>query len=65
MVEKHQGGKLSFDVYEDMRREGWTVKSGLKFGSDFVLYEGSLEDVHSKYVSNLPDLDEHLDWNLK
>lgn len=38
-------------VYKDLRNRGYTVRTGLKYGSDFRLYERSnIDEVHSKYL---------------
>jgi len=43
-----------FEVYRDLKDRGFVVKTGLKFGSDFRLYE-SLEDSHSRYLVTIVD----------
>ena len=37
-----------FSVYRDMRLKGYVLKSGLKFGCDFRVYENKKE--HSKWL---------------
>jgi len=41
------------EVYRDLKRRGFVVKTGLKFGSDFRLYDG--RDVHSRYLLTIAD----------
>jgi len=38
-----------YAVYHHFRSRGWIVKSGLKFGADYLLYTGSPEIVHAAY----------------
>lgn len=45
-----------FEVYKDLKERGFVVKTGLKFGSDFRLYEYIGEEIpHSKYLVNIFD----------
>ncbi len=45
-----------FEVYKDLKEKGFVVKTGLKFGSDFRLYEYISEELpHSKYLVNIFD----------
>ncbi|MBP2144117.1 tRNA-intron endonuclease [Methanococcus voltae] len=38
-------------VYKDLRTRGYTVRTGLKYGSDFRLYErNNIDEIHSKYL---------------
>ncbi|ABR54361.1 tRNA intron endonuclease [Methanococcus vannielii SB] len=42
---------IRYLVYKDLRNRGYTVRTGLKYGSDFRLYERSnIDEVHSKYL---------------
>jgi tRNA-intron endonuclease len=42
---------IRYLVYKDLRNRGYTVKTGLKYGSDFRLYERSnIDEVHSTYL---------------
>ncbi len=43
-----------FEVYRDLKDRKFVVKTGLKFGSDFRLYE-SPKDQHSKYLVTIVD----------
>mmetsp|Transcript_19695 Transcript_19695/g.27722 ORF Transcript_19695/g.27722 Transcript_19695/m.27722 type:complete len:292 (+) Transcript_19695:76-951(+) len=38
-----------YAVYHHFRSRGWIVKSGLKFGADYLLYTDSPEVVHAAY----------------
>ncbi|KAJ4457692.1 putative tRNA-splicing endonuclease subunit Sen2 [Paratrimastix pyriformis] len=38
---------LRFLVYADLKARNWVIKDGFKFGSDFLLYSGSPEEVHA------------------
>ncbi|KAJ2850976.1 tRNA splicing endonuclease subunit sen2 [Coemansia brasiliensis] len=53
---------IKYAAYFSFRARGWTVKSGIKFGSDFLLYgKGGPARSHSKYSvivkqdTNMPD----------
>lgn len=35
-------------VYRKYRLDGWTVKCGIKYGVDYILYENSPEEEHSE-----------------
>jgi hypothetical protein len=37
-------------VYHHFRSEGLRIKSGFNYGGHFVLYDGSPEEFHSKYL---------------
>ncbi len=43
---------LKYSVYKDLRKKGYTVKTGLKFGADFRVYEkGKTPDnSHAKWL---------------
>ena len=42
---------MKYLVYKDLRRRGYIVKTGLKFGADFRVYErGERPPDHSKYL---------------
>ena len=42
-----------FVIYEDLRKKGYILKSGLKFGSDFRVYDKNKFDGHSKWLLNV------------
>lgn len=37
-------------VYRELRQEGWIVRSGLNYGTDFVLYRSNLDAEHAQYI---------------
>jgi len=37
-------------VYNDLRKRGWIVRTGLNYGCDFLLYTTSPEEEHSPYA---------------
>ena len=42
---------IKYMVYRDLRNRGYTVKTGLKYGSDFRLYSReNINAIHSEYV---------------
>ncbi len=42
---------IKYLVYKDLRTRGYTVKTGLKYGSDFRLYSReNINSIHSEYV---------------
>jgi len=49
-----------YSVYEYFKNRGYIVKSGLKYGTEFRLYEVS-EDEHSKYLVKILFEDQVLD----
>ena len=49
---------LRYAVYHYYRSQGWVVKCGLKFGTDFVLYKRGPSFKHSDYaVIIMPSID--------
>ncbi|KAJ1993344.1 tRNA-splicing endonuclease subunit Sen2 [Coemansia spiralis] len=40
---------LKYAAYYYYRAKGWVVKSGIKFGTDFLLYRGGPSKAHSQY----------------
>lgn len=49
-------------VYYWFRTRGWVVRSGLKYGGDFLLYEKGPDFCHSSYLVNVLDDDAQLSW---
>jgi len=49
-----------FSVYRDMRLKGYVLKSGLKFGCDFRVYENKKE--HSKWLLFVTKDSAKLQW---
>ncbi len=42
----------SYAAYHHFRNNGWVVKSGLKYGTNFVLYKDSPSHYHAEYVDH-------------
>jgi len=42
-----------FIIYSDLRKKGYILKSGLKFGSDFRVYDKNKFNEHSKWLLNV------------
>nr|AEB54652.1 tRNA_splicing nuclease 2 [Procambarus clarkii] len=60
---------IKYAVYHHYRTKGWVVKSGLKFGADWVLYPVGPPFYHSQYTimiqcvwADTLDKDETLSW---
>ncbi|RZF36868.1 hypothetical protein LSTR_LSTR004556 [Laodelphax striatellus] len=46
----------SFIVYLHFRSKGWVVKSGLKYGGDFLLYKKGPKFYHASYIVVIEDV---------
>ncbi|HDI02254.1 MAG TPA: tRNA-intron lyase [Ignisphaera sp.] len=53
--------KAKYIVYEDLRKKGYIVRSGLKFGADFAVYEVGPGYEHAPYVVLVVRIDSTLD----
>jgi len=53
--------KLRYIVFEDLRNRGYIVRSGMKFGADFAVYEVGPGYEHAPYVVSVVDRDCELD----
>ncbi|MEL9999178.1 MAG: hypothetical protein QXG55_00910 [Thermoplasmata archaeon] len=53
------GDKLKENLYKDLVRRNCRVKSGLKFGTEFIVYVNS-KDMHSKYMVKI--LRDGMEW---
>lgn len=42
--------KIKYKTYEVLRDAGWIVRSGLNYGTDFVLYQTSPDSEHAEYA---------------
>ncbi len=42
--------QAQYIVFERLRDSGWIVRSGLNYGTDFVLYRTSPETEHAEYT---------------
>ncbi|MET1101618.1 MAG: tRNA-intron lyase [Pyrodictiaceae archaeon] len=52
---------LLYMVYKDLRDKGYIVRSGMKFGADFALYEKGPGIDHAPYLVHVIKLDESID----
>ena len=51
-------------VFRDLRKKGYIVKTGLKFGAEFRVYEKQkiFEEKHSKLILIVQDESKKIDW---
>ena len=51
-------------VFNDLRKKGYIVKTGLKFGAEFRIYETNkdMEQGHSKWILIIEDESKKIDW---
>jgi len=51
-------------VFNDLRKKGYIVKTGLKFGAEFRIYETNkdVEQGHSKWVLIIENESKKIDW---
>lgn len=47
--------RMAYEVYRDLRERGFVVRSGLKFGCDFAVYEKGPGIDHAPYVVHVID----------
>lgn len=62
----NEGFGMKYDVFRDLRRDrGYVVKSGIKFGCDFVVYpRGKMpSDSHSKWMVHVIPESARLDYS--
>ena len=52
---------LLYIVYKDLRDKGYVVRSGMKFGADFALYEKGPGIDHAPYLVHVLKIDESID----
>lgn len=58
ITQQNPNFRTNYIVFKSLRRKGWIVKSGLNYGINFVLYQGSPELKHAEYaVAVLPSTD--------
>mmetsp|Transcript_54759 Transcript_54759/g.152841 ORF Transcript_54759/g.152841 Transcript_54759/m.152841 type:complete len:151 (-) Transcript_54759:27-479(-) len=51
-----------YAAFRQLRLEGWVVRpSALKFGADFLLYDGRPSEVHASYAAVIAD--PSMSWN--
>ncbi|ABM79923.1 tRNA-intron lyase [Hyperthermus butylicus] len=53
--------ELLYKVYRDLRDRGYVVRSGLKYGSDFAVYERGPGLEHAPYLVHVMRVDEEID----
>lgn len=53
-----------FVVQLHFRQLGWVLKSGLNYGSHYVLYRGAANEFHSEYIVYVKGLQEKLPWGV-
>jgi tRNA-intron endonuclease, archaea type len=57
--------QIKYPVFKDLRERGYLVKSALKFGADFRVYDkgAKIEDKHSKWVVFCDHESKKLTWH--
>lgn len=57
--------QINYQVFKDLRKKGYIVKSALKFGSDFRIYEKGtqISKDHSKWLCFTTSENENLKWS--
>jgi tRNA-intron endonuclease len=57
--------QIKYPVFKDLRERGYLVKSALKFGADFRVYDkgAKIEDKHSKWVVFCDHESKRLTWH--
>ncbi|ALU11439.1 tRNA-splicing endonuclease [Ignicoccus islandicus DSM 13165] len=53
--------KLTYSVYKELRDMGFVVRSGLKYGSDFAVYEFGPGIDHAPFLVDVKKADEEID----
>jgi tRNA-intron endonuclease len=55
---------IKYLVFNDLRKKGYIVKTGLKFGAEFRVYETNkdVEQGHSKWVLIIENESKKIDW---
>ncbi len=53
--------KLLYPVYRDLRERGYIVRSGLKFGADYAVYEHGPGIDHAPFLVHVMPLNEEID----
>ena len=56
--------QIKFTIYKDLRRKGYIVKTALKFGADFRVYEKGIKpgEDHAKWILFAAKEQENLSW---
>ncbi len=57
--------QIKYPVYKDLRKKGYVVKTALKFGADFRVYEKGAKPgtKHSKWIVFVDSESKHLTWH--
>ncbi|MBI2451961.1 tRNA-intron lyase [Candidatus Pacearchaeota archaeon] len=57
--------ETKFIVFSDLRRKGYIVKTALKFGAEFRIYEKGVKpgEDHAKWILYCVKESEHLNWH--
>ncbi len=53
--------KLTYSVYKELRDKGFVVRSGLKYGSDFAVYEFGPGIDHAPFLVDVKSVNEEID----
>lgn len=55
---------LKYKVFEDLRKKGYILKSGIKFGADFSVYEKGKKPgkTHSKWLLSIEQHSKKIKW---
>jgi len=53
---------INFIVYRDLSNRGYAVKTGLKFGADFRVYDPDSDDPHAKWLVATVRAQDRLSW---
>lgn len=54
---------VNYVAYHYYRSKGWTVKSGLKYGGDYLLYKRGPAYYHASYLVQVVDGKKKFSWN--
>ena len=54
--------EIKYPVYRDLRKRGHIVKTALKFGGDFRVYEKSNKNTHAKWIVFADNESKRLTW---
>lgn len=56
---------IKYTVFRDLRKKGYVVKAGLKFGAEFRVYEKgfSQKSAHSKWIVFTDEESKKISWN--
>lgn len=56
--------RIKFLVFRDLRKKGYIVKSALKFGADFRVYEKGIKNLknHSKWILYVDSENSKISW---